>query len=274
MFDSVDSRDGTRIAFHRDGAGPPVVLVGGGLTDHTENAPLAARLAADFTVYNYDRRGRGDSGDTAPYSVQREIEDLAAIVEHAGGHGYAYGVSSGGALLLEAVLAGVEVDRLAVYEVPYSVDRFAQEAWRGYVDELVGLSGADAVELFMRFTGADDAEVVRARDSSSWPRLARLGETLSYDAACLGSTGAPPVDRLARLTNPTLVITGEPREDPHATAVTSDFFARAADEIVAAAPGAGRLVLPGQQHVADPATVGDALTRFFSGGSLPAEEPR
>jgi len=85
VSDSVDSHDGTRIACHRDGTGPPVVLVGGALTDHTENAPLAARSAADFTVYNYDRRGRGDSGDTEPDAVRREIEDLAAIIEHAGG---------------------------------------------------------------------------------------------------------------------------------------------------------------------------------------------
>ena len=118
MSDSVDSRDGTRIACHRDGTGPPVVLVGGALTDHTENAPLAARSAADFTVYNYDRRGRGDSGDTEPDAVRREIEDLAAIIEHAGGRAHAHGVSSGGALLLEAAASGIALDRIAVYEVP------------------------------------------------------------------------------------------------------------------------------------------------------------
>jgi len=144
----------------------------------------------------------------------------------------------------------------------YSVDRFAQEAWRGYVRDLAGLSGGDAVEPFMRFTGAGDDDVAAAKRSTMWSQAARLGETLAYDAACLGD-GAPPVDLLADITRPTLVVTGDPRDDPNATAVASDFFAQAADAIAAAVPGARRVVLPGQQHVADPATVGDTLARFF-----------
>ncbi|HEX8133411.1 MAG TPA: alpha/beta fold hydrolase, partial [Actinomycetes bacterium] len=133
----VTSKDGTSIAYHRQGAGPAVVLVGGGLVDPVtgragrwENAPLAAALAERFTVYNYDRRGRGDSGDTLPYAVDRELEDLQALLEEAGGSAFLYGVSSGGALALEAAAAGLPADRLAVYEVPYFVADEMLQRWR------------------------------------------------------------------------------------------------------------------------------------------------
>jgi len=121
----VTSKDGTSIAYDRHGSGPAVILVGGGLVDpatgragRSENAPLARELAEHFTVYNYDRRGRGDSGDTLPYALEREIEDLEALITEAGGSAHLYGVSSGGALVLEAAAAGIAADRLAMYEVP------------------------------------------------------------------------------------------------------------------------------------------------------------
>src|SRR5918994_5056994 len=115
----VTSNDGTSIAYDRKGTGPAVILVGGGLDDGSENAPLVPGLAEHFTVYNYARRGRGDSGDTLPYALEREIEDLEALIADAGGSAHLYGVSSGGALALEAAAAGIAVRRLAVYEVPY-----------------------------------------------------------------------------------------------------------------------------------------------------------
>ena len=115
----LTSADGTSIAYQRDGSGPAVVLVGGGLDDGTENAPLARELANHFTVYNFARRGRGDSGDTRPYAVEREIDDIAAIIGTAGGSAHLFGVSSGGMFGLEAAAAGLLVGRLAVYEVPY-----------------------------------------------------------------------------------------------------------------------------------------------------------
>jgi hypothetical protein len=116
----VISKDGTSIAYEAVGTGPAVVLVGGGLDDGSENAPLAGELARSFTVYNYARRGRGDSGDTPPYSVEREIEDIEALLVAAGGTAHLYGVSTGGALVLEAPAASVRADKLAVYEVPYN----------------------------------------------------------------------------------------------------------------------------------------------------------
>src|SRR5918992_2034410 len=117
----VTSKDGTSIAYDREGSGPAVILVGGAFVDRSENASLATELARLFTVYNYDRRGRGESGDTLPYAVEREIEDIEALVAEAGGSAHLYGVSSGGALVLEAAAAGSPVDRIGVYEVPYLI---------------------------------------------------------------------------------------------------------------------------------------------------------
>jgi pimeloyl-ACP methyl ester carboxylesterase len=131
----VTSKDGTSIAYDRQGSGPAAaVLVGGAAVDRSENAPLDTELAAWFTVYNYDRRGRGDSYDTLPYAVARELEDLGALVAEAGGRAHLYGVSSGGALALEATAAGIAVDRLAVYEVPYDMADGAPQRQRDYVE--------------------------------------------------------------------------------------------------------------------------------------------
>ncbi|MET1007889.1 MAG: alpha/beta hydrolase, partial [Propionibacteriaceae bacterium] len=114
---TVTSADGTQIAYQREGSGPAVVLVGGGLDDGSENAVLLPGLAGEFTVYNYARRGRGGSGDTRPYAVERELEDLAALLAAAGGTAHVFGASSGGALALEAAAAGLPIARLVVYDV-------------------------------------------------------------------------------------------------------------------------------------------------------------
>src|SRR5215213_6384420 len=163
------SRDGTSIAYDRQGAGPPVILVGGGLDDGAENAPLATELADRFTVYNYARRGRGESGDTPPYSLEREFEDLDALIARAGGTAHLYGVSSGGALVLEAAAAGVAADRLAVYEVPYNLADEWTRQWREYVENLAVALAADrrgdALELFMRLTGASDEDLAGVRNA-------------------------------------------------------------------------------------------------------------
>ena len=177
-MEQVRSRDGTSIAYQRQGAGPAVILVGGAFVDRSENAPLAAELADRFSVYNYDRRGRGDSGDTGPYAVEREIEDIEALIAEAGGSAHLYGVSSGGALVLEAAAAGVAVDRLAVYEVPYDTSEGATERHREYVARLEGFLAegrrGDAAELFMRLAGASDEMVAGARGSPMWPGLERF----------------------------------------------------------------------------------------------------
>jgi pimeloyl-ACP methyl ester carboxylesterase len=262
----VTSKDGTEIAYDRQGSGPAVVLVGGGFVDRSENAPLAAELAARFTVYNYDRRGRGDSGDTQPYAVDREIEDLRAMIAEAGGSAHLYGASSGGALALEAAAAGLPVDKVAVYEVPYSMGDDAARQWREYVQELTALLAegrrGDAAALFMRVAGATEEMIAGARSSPAWPGLEAIAPTLAYDAACLGD-GRPPVARLATITVPTLVATGGASPDSF-VAGGGDFFDQAADAIAASIPRAERLTLEGQTHMVDPKALASVLERFFT----------
>jgi pimeloyl-ACP methyl ester carboxylesterase len=260
----VTSKDGTSIAYDRQGGGAAVILVGGALVDpatgragRAENEPLAAELAERFTVYNYDRRGRADSGDTPPYALERELEDLEALIAEAGGRAHLYGVSSGGALALEAAAAGLPVGRLGVYEVPYMLGEMAGP-WREYVRQLhevlaEGRRG-DAIGLFMRLAGASDQQIAGARSSPVWPGLEAVAHTLAYDAACVRD-GQPPTDRLARITQPVLVATGGGQ----------DFFERAADVVAASLPHAERLTLEGQSHVADPKVVAQALGRFLAG---------
>jgi pimeloyl-ACP methyl ester carboxylesterase len=254
----VTSNDGTSIAYDRQGAGPAVVLVGGGLDDGAENAPLAAELAHRFTVVNYARRGRGDSGDTLPYAVEREIEDIEALIAETGGSAHLYGVSSGGALAIEAAAAGIAIDKLAVYDVPYSFDDDASQRWREYVERLgpalaEGRRG-DALELFMRVAGSSEEGIASARSSPMWPGLEAIAHTLAYDAACLGD-GHPPTARLAQIRQPTLVSTGG----------SAAFFEQSADALAARLPHAERLTIEGQSHVADPKAVAPVLERFFNG---------
>jgi pimeloyl-ACP methyl ester carboxylesterase len=250
----VTSKDGTSIVYDRHGSGPAVILVGGGLDDGSENAPLAAELAKHFTVYNYARRGRGGSGDTLPYAVEREIEDIEALIVEAGGSACVYGVSSGGMFALEAAAAGLAIEKLAVYDVPYDTAEDAPQRYRLYGEQLdaalaEGRRG-DAVELFMRLAGASEESIAGAKGSPYWPGLETLAHTLAYDAACYGQ---PPTARLATIRQPTLVATGG----------GDGFFELAADAITASIRRAERRIFEGQGHVADPKAVAPVLERFF-----------
>jgi pimeloyl-ACP methyl ester carboxylesterase len=262
---AVTSKDGTSIACERTGSGPAVILVGGGIDDGSENAPLVPELANRFTVLNYARRGRGDSGDTLPYAVEREIEDIDALIAEIGGTAHLYGVSSGGALALEAAAAGSAVDRLAVYEVPYNMADDWPPQWREYRETLEALLAAgrrgDAVELFMRLAETPEDSIAYARSSEFWPGLETLAHTLAYDAACLGD-GQPPTSRLAAITQPTLVATGGPHPPDAATWVRA--LAPAADAMVASLPHSERQTYEGQGHVADPKAIAPLLERFFT----------
>jgi pimeloyl-ACP methyl ester carboxylesterase len=252
----VTSRDGTSIAFTRQGRGPVVVLVTGALDDGAENAPLATELATWFTTVNYNRRGRAGSGDTQPYALEREIDDLEALIGEAGGSASLYGVSSGGALVLEAAAAGLAVDAVAVYEVPYMMSAAAIEAWTEYRRQLaVALDAGrrgDAGVLFMRLAGSPEAKIAAARRSPYWPRVERLAHTLTYDAACLGD-GRLPGDRLASITQRCLVMSGG----------RDELFEAAADVIAAAVPNAERLVLAAEGHAVDAKAMAPVLERFF-----------
>ena len=129
-MDNVRSRDGTTIAFDKEGEGRALIFVDGALSTRSGKADLASLLSPHFTVYRYDRRGRGDSGDTKPYAVEREIEDIDATIEKAGGSASLYGHSSGGCLALDAaVKLGGKIKKLAMYEAPYNDDPAVQKAW-------------------------------------------------------------------------------------------------------------------------------------------------
>jgi Alpha/beta hydrolase family len=263
----VTSHDGTPIAYERVGTGPALILVGGGAVDRSENAPLAPQLAGHFTVYNYDRRGRGESGDTLPYAVGREIEDIDALIAEAGGSAHAYGISSGGALALEAAAAGSAIDRLAVYEVPYNVADDWPGRWGEYVEGLEALLAdgrrGDAFALFMRLADVPDEAIAAARDSPVWPDLEALAHTLAYDAACLGD-GRPPTARLANITQPTLVATGGGSSRPGAPSWVAALDP-AADAIAASITHAERETIDGEGHVVDPKVLALRLERFFGG---------
>jgi pimeloyl-ACP methyl ester carboxylesterase len=250
----VSSADGTSIAYQRVGSGPPVILIGGGLDDGSENEALARELAENFTAYNFARRGRGDSGDTPPYAVEREIEDIAALVTEAGRAVHLFGASSGGMFALEAAAAGLAVGRLAMYEVPYDTAGDARRRMQEYREQLdKALSEgrrAEAVALFMRLAGSTEQNIADAMNSPYWPGLVDLAPTLAYDAALYGP---PPTDRLAMIAQPTLVATGG----------NNNWFEQAADAVVASLPRAERQVIKGQGHVVDPKVMAAVLTGFF-----------
>jgi pimeloyl-ACP methyl ester carboxylesterase len=250
----VTSADGTSIAYQRDGSGPAVILIGGGLDDGSENAPLAQELAEHFTVYNFARRGRGDSGDSSPYAVQREIDDIAAIIAEAGGSAHLFGASSGGMFALEAAAAGLPVGRVAVYEVPYDTADGALQRAREYRAQLgvalVEGRRADAVGLFMQLAGSSEEGIADAMKSPYWPGLKDLAYTLAYDAALYGP---PPTNRLATITRTVLVATGG----------SNEYFEQAADAVAASLADAVRQVIEGQGHVVDPKAMAAVLARFF-----------
>jgi pimeloyl-ACP methyl ester carboxylesterase len=257
-MDSVVSKDGTRIAYERFGdSGPAAVFVGGNLDDGAESAPLAAELSSTHRVFNFARRGRGESGDTPPYTIMREIEDIAALIEKAGGTAHLYGVSSGGSLALEAAMAGLPVRSVAVYEVPYDLDDDTPRQQAEYAAELNAMLEAgrrgDALTLFMRLAGSTEADIDSARNSPYWPALEKIAPTLAYDAVCLG-TRQPPLDGLALLTIPALVVTGG----------SVPPFEQAADAMSRALPAGKRVALSGQAHVVDPNVLAPVLKEFWT----------
>jgi Alpha/beta hydrolase family len=256
--DSVTSRDGTTIVFDRSGDGPPVVIIGAGPTDRSANAAVAELLSAHFTVFNYDRRARGASGDTAPFAVDREYDDLAAVIEAAGGSACLYGTSGGAAIALEAAARGLGATRLGLWEPPYLLDDEATRPPADYHAQLAAAVAAgrpgDAVELFFTAAVGAPAEfVAQLRQAPTWPALERLGQALVYDAAIIGDFRVP-TDRLAKVNVPTLVIDGG----------LTPWMSRTADAVASVVPGAQRHTLEGQPHNVDPAAIAPALIDFFA----------
>ncbi len=254
------SRDGTELAYARAGQGPAVILVSGAMSTGGTVAPLAGLLARSSTVLWYDRRGRGGSGDTAPYAVEREVEDLAALIDAAGGEAALYGISSGGALALEAAASGLPVRRVAVYEVPYALDEEAADARAAYTARLTeALDGGrrgDAVELFLRLTGLAEEMIQRARQSPMWAGMEAIAPTLAYDDAVLAG-GRVPRDRLASVGVPVLAAAGG--DSP-------PWLREAARAAAEAVPDGTYRALEGETHMVDPNVLAAVLGEFFDLG--------
>lgn len=265
-MDTVISRDGTRIAFDRSGEGPALVLVGGALQHRAidpSTARLAELLAPRLTVVRYDRRGRGDSGDTTPYAVERELEDLDALIRDAGGSAFVFGMSSGAILALDAAARGSAITRLALYEPPFIVDDTRPPVPADYTERLTELLAGgrpgDAVELFMtEAVGVSSPTVASMRPSPFWPALEGVAHTLPYDDAITSATlsGRPlPAGRWTTVTAPTLVIDGD----------ASPAWARnAVQALVDVLPDARRRTLEGQTHQVDPEVLAPVLRECFS----------
>lgn len=257
-MDKTLSRDGTLIAYRRRGEGPPVILVGGSLGTAATEAPLARLLASRFHVVTYDRRGRGSSGDSAPYAVERETEDLAAVAAAVGGRPSVFGVGAGGALALEAQAAGLPTDLLAVYEPPYTPGPAGLLFKAGCTARLHALLSAGdrdgAVELFLSATGVPAGLIARMRSAPLWRGLESMAHTLAYDDAVLGD-GAVPAERLASVTARTVVVSGG----------FSSARARETTQAVAAAiPRARHRTLTGQTRELAPHAIAPVLAEFFA----------
>ena len=257
-MESVTSRDGTTIAFDRMGKGPPVVLVTGGSVDRMSNAPLAQELAADFTVLNYDRRGRGPSGDTQPYAIEREIEDIEAMLEAAGGSANLYGTSSGAALALQAAAGGLPVTKLALWEPPYILDENARppkDQVEQYETMIAEGRRGDAAEYFMtKVVGMPPEFAAQARTEPWWPNQEALAHTLAYDARIMGDYSVP-TDQAASVKVPTIVIAG---------GSDMPFMRETAQALADALPDGQVKFLDGQGHNVDPAILAPALKEFFA----------
>jgi pimeloyl-ACP methyl ester carboxylesterase len=252
-METVRSADGTEIAYEREGSGPPLVLVGGAFSERSGGAGLAAALP-QLEVFRYDRRGRGDSGDTPPYAVEREVEDLAAVLGAAGGEAAVYGHSSGAALSLAAAVAGAPITRLAVYEPPFNLDG-ADAGLRAEIESL--LASGDRAGAIKRFlveaVELPEEAVASAEHWPDWAGMLRIAPTLAYDLAVLGDGRIP--EGVAELTMPVLVLHGG----------DSLPWMRASNEaLVAAIPGARGVELAGQGHNADPALVAAELVPFLA----------
>jgi pimeloyl-ACP methyl ester carboxylesterase len=257
--ETIASNDGTSIAFDRLGTGPPLVLVCGGSVDRSSNTSLAQLLAADFTVLNYDRRGRGDSGDTLPYAIEREVEDIEAVIDAAAGSAHLWGSSSGAVLAMIATASGASVTKLVLWEPPFILDENARpptdqvEQYERMIAE--GRRGDAAAYFMSKVVGMPPEFVADARNQPWWAAQEAIAHTLAYDARIMGDYSIP-TDRAAAVKAPTLVLAGG-----------ADFpwMRETATALAAALPDGRTRFLDGQGHDVDPTVLASALTEFFAG---------
>jgi pimeloyl-ACP methyl ester carboxylesterase len=259
-MNTVVSADGTKIAFEQVGDGPGVILVGGAFNDRSTVTGLADVLAPGYTAIAYDRRGRGDSGDSPSYAIEREVEDIAALIDHVGGSAHVFGHSSGAILALEAAERGLPITTLAVYEPPYIVDGTRSRPADDVIDRLRALVREDrrddAATLFV--TEAVGVPVDDMRGTDMWGWFTALAHTLPYDVEICGPGHRLPLDRLASITTPTLAIGG---------GTSPGWLPAAAQAVADTIPGGRYVTLDGHDHgvLAFPSALRPILVEFFSG---------
>ena len=263
-MEQVLSSDGTAIVFDRTGDGPPLILVGGALQHRavdTSTSRLAALLAPRLTVFHYDRRGRGDGGDTAPYAVEREIEDLGALIDEAGRWAFLYGMSSGGALALEAAARGLAATKLALYEPPFVLDNDRPGTPEDFPTKLAELTSAgrrgDAVEFFLTEGPGVPAEAIaQMRQTAIWPQFEAVDHTPAYDTTIMADQESLLAERVPSVTAPTLLIDGGASPAWPRNAVQT-----LADKL----PHAHRRTLEGETYAVAPELLAPVLVEFFVG---------
>jgi pimeloyl-ACP methyl ester carboxylesterase len=263
-MNKVTSKDGTTIAFDKKGSGQPVVLVDGALCYRSFGPmpELASLLEPHFTVLTYDRRGRGESSNSKPYQVEREVEDIEALIDEAGGSVFLFGTSSGASLALEAaVKLGGKIKKLAIYEAPYNAEDSARREYKEYrknlTEALAENRRGDAAALFMKLVGTPDNQIAGMRQAPVWPMFEAVAPTLAYDAALLGKDRSVPTELAARVSVPALVMDGG------ANLTLMPFMHKSASALAEAIPDAKQRTLEGQRHDVAMNVLAPELIGFF-----------
>jgi pimeloyl-ACP methyl ester carboxylesterase len=259
-MEKVISNDGTVIAYEKTGSGPALILIDGALCYRSFGPmpKLAPLLAEHFTVYYYDRRGRGDSTDVQPYSAEKEVEDIAALVKAAGGSAYLAGLSSGAALALKAAEAGVNVPKIALYEPPFVYEKNSAKSKIDHAGNLRSLLASDrrgaAVKYFMvKMVGAPAIAAFIMALMPMFKKLKAVAHTLPYDAAVMGDFTVP-AERIAAVKNRTLIAGG---------AKSPETLKNAVRGVAGALPNGELRWLEGQTHNVAAAVLAPVLTEFF-----------
>jgi pimeloyl-ACP methyl ester carboxylesterase len=254
---TVTSKDGTKIAFETSGQGPALIIVGGSLADHQFYTPLADELAEDFTVYNFDRRSRGESGDTKPYTVEREIEDVNALIAHARESVFMYGHSAGSALALRAAGAGSSIAKLVLADPPFTPHGEDDEAAKAehakqaaHIQELNDQGDyKGSAKFFLKDYGLSDEELNAMFQSPAGEGMLASARALPYDYAVLGD-GLVPTEIAARVEIPTLILAAETMPET-------------AQALAVAIPNARFQAMKASAHELSPADIAEQVTRFF-----------
>lgn len=255
----VVSKDGTTIAYEKIGEGPPLILLGGGFRDHTAFSTLVPDLAPHLTTYTYDRRGRGESGDAPTYTIQKEVEDIEALIAEAGGEAAVFGGSSGGMLALEAAMTGSKISKLALMEPPYRLPGYEKQPPE-FGETLRALlkqeKRTEACEYFLaKMAGFAPEEIEAWKAGPMWTANEAMAHTLAYDTAILEQSDVP-VERLSKTQTPVLIINSDS---------TSEWLLEGAKAAAAALPNGRQVSLPGVWHKVPPEVLAPALIEFVTG---------